>query len=358
MIYVTKSDLPPIEEYYEYLKKIWDTHYVTNNGPYVQELEQKLENYLGIKNLLVVNNGTIAINMAIRGLELTGEIITTPFTFVATSSCILWEHCKPVFADIDPLTYNIDVNKIENLITDKTSAILAVHVFGNPCDVESLDRIAKKHNLKLIYDAAHAFGVEYNHKSIFNYGDISTLSFHATKVFHTIEGGAIVVNNDELYNKIKLMRNFGITGPDDIVTMGTNAKMNEFQAAMGLLNLKKIDENIAKRKKIFDIYISELSKLKYIKLQKQELTKYNYSYMNIVLDEGISRDSVVESLVNIGVMPRKYFYPMLGNLSFFENKNDLPIANSIANRVLCLPIYPTLDETIVYNIINVLENIQ
>ena len=254
MINVTKSELPNLKEYQEYVKQIWKRAWLTNNGKFVRQLEKKLPGYIGGKLLSLVTNGTLAMQLAIKALNLKGEIITTPFTFPATTNVILWEGCTPVFADIDPETYNIDPADIEKKITNKTSAILAVHVYGNPCATERLEKLAKKNGLKIIYDAAHAFGVKYKNKLIGSYGDISTFSFHATKVFNTIEGGAITTNSIQINKDVNLLRNFGITGEEEVVLAGINAKMSEFQAAMGLLNLKKINSKILLRKKIYELY--------------------------------------------------------------------------------------------------------
>jgi dTDP-4-amino-4,6-dideoxygalactose transaminase len=356
-IYVTKSDLPNFDKYCEKIRKIWDTHYMTNNGQYVQELEKKLKDFLRVKNFALTTNGTLALMMSIEALNLSGEIITTPFTFIATASSIMWQKCKPIFVDIDPETYNIDSSKIEEYINENTTAIMPVHVFGNPCNIDKVERIAKKHDLKTIYDGAHAFGVKYKNKSIFSYGDVSIFSFHAAKIYHTIEGGGFVTKNKNIYEKMKKIRNFGITGYDTIECVGINSKMNEFQAAMGILNLENLDQNIAKRKGLYDIYVEKFSNLHNIKLQKlnKNCTKYNYSYFTILLDENINRDNVVRDLLKIGVMPRKYFYPMLGNFDFFNNKNELPFAEKISQHILNLPLFSSLRKDIIDKIYGVLE---
>ena len=271
MINVTKSDLPSLEKYTEYLEKIWSTRWLTNNGEFVQLLEKRLEEYLKVKNLILVINGTLALQLALKALDIKGEIITTPFTFSATTNVILWEGFTPIFADIDAETFNINPKDIERQITDKTSAILAVHVYGNPCHVEELQKIADKYDLKLIYDAAHAFGVEYKNQSVLNYGVLSTLSFHATKLFHTIEGGAITSNDGKIIEKLELLRNFGITSEEEVVLPGINAKMNEFQAIMGLCNLENIDEKIHHRKIIYDYY-----KEKIIRYNRYNISENNH----------------------------------------------------------------------------------
>lgn len=277
MINVTKADLPPLEKYMECLRKIWANRWLTNDGEYVQLLEKQLEEYLRVKNLALLSNGTVALQIALKALGAKREVITTSFTFAATTNVILWEGLTPVFADIDPETYNIDPYDVERKISDSTSAILAVHVYGNPCYVKELREIADKHGLRIIYDAAHAFAVEYEDQPVLNYGDISTLSFHATKVFNTIEGGAVIVNDENLIQKIKLMRNHGFCSEEEVVIPGTNAKMNEFQAAMGLCNLENIDQKIQLRRTLYEYYKEKLSAIKGIEFQKIIASRYNYS---------------------------------------------------------------------------------
>jgi len=284
MINITKPFLPPFDEYKEYLEGIWERAWLTNNGPLVNDLEIKLKNYLGIQHLLFLSNGTIALQIAIKALLLSGEIITTPFSYVATTSSIIWEGCKPVFADIDPKTLNIDPQKIEKLITKNTSAILATHVYGNPCDIEAIDIIARKHNLKVIYDAAHAFGVRYKNRSIFEYGDISTTSFHSTKVFHTIEGGAVITRDAELLKIMARLRNFGHNGPEIFVEAGINGKNSEFHAAMGLVNLKHIEPIFQSRKMQALLYDKALQTLKIRKPVIHKDAEWNYSYYPIIFD--------------------------------------------------------------------------
>jgi len=362
LITVTRPDLPPLEKYIEYLKRIWETRWLTNNGELVQLFEKKLEEYLKVKNIAVVCNGTLALHIALKALNLKGEVITTPFTFAATTNVIVWEGLTPVFADIDPETFNIDPEDVERKITDKTCAILAVHVFGNPCYVEELQRIAKEYDLKLIYDAAHAFGVEYKNKSILDYGDISILSFHATKVFHTIEGGAIVTKDRELFEKIKLLRNHGIKTEEEVILPGTNAKMNEFQAAMGLCNLKYIEQNISRRKKLYKFYKEKLNNLN-VKFQKIIASKYNYAYMPVLFENKKQRDKIYLELIKNNIKPRKYFYPLTSNFNYFDKNRyaskdkDLINAIKVSNRILCLPLYSDLDIKIVEKIVNIIKGV-
>jgi len=365
MINVTKTNLPKIETYIKYLKKIWKTKWLTNDGPFLQLLEKKLARYLKVENLLLVSSGTSALQLSLKALKLKGEIITTPFTFVATTNIILWEKLMPVFADIDPETFNIDPHDVEKKITRKTSAILAVHVYGNPCYINELKKIADKYHLKLIYDAAHAFGVEYNYQSILNAGDISTLSFHATKIFNTIEGGAIVVKNKKIFEELKLLRNFGIKSEGKVILPGINAKMNEFQAAMGLCNLENTDKNIRSRKKLYEYYKKELIDIKNIKFQKIIASKYNYIYMPICLGGKKERDKIYSELIKNEIKPRKYFFPLTTNFDYFKNKKinltkkyNLKNASNIANRVLCLPLYPELKIKIVNKIIKIIKSVK
>jgi dTDP-4-amino-4,6-dideoxygalactose transaminase len=358
-INVAKADLPPLKEYNTYLKKIWKSHWLTNNGQLVQDFQEQLQRYLKVDYVIPVANGTLALQIAIKALDLKGEVITTPFTFVATSTALIWENCTPIFADIDPNTYNIDPVEVEKKITKNTTAILAVHVYGNPCEIEKLDKIAKKHDLKIIYDAAHAFGVEYKNQSVLNFGDASILSFHATKTFHTIEGGAIVTRDRKTFEKIKLLINFGIESEEEIVLAGINAKMNEFQAAMGLCNLKAIDDRIKKRKRIYEQYV-ELLKTNNIKFQTMNFSKFNYTYIPIVLNKKENRDLLYKELINHNIRARKYFYPLITNTRFYKeniSNKELKLSNSqyISDRVLCLPIYSTLSSRDVNKIINIVN---
>ena len=346
-INVTRSSMPTFEEYINEIKPLWDSRWLTNCGALHNELEEQLEKYLNVKNVSLFNNGHLALYTAINSLDLKGEVITTPFTFVSTTNAIVQNNLKPVFCDINEEDYTIDVDKIEQLITDKTSAIVAVHVYGNVCNVDKINKIAKKHNLKVIYDAAHAFGVEYNGKTIGNYGDISMMSFHATKVFHTIEGGALLYNSN-IKEKIKSLRNFGIINQEECEYIGMNTKMSEFHAAMGICNLRHIDEEILKRKKIVERYQEKLKDIPGIKCwQKQKNVKANYIYFPIYIDEkryGISRDLLFEKLKEKGIISRKYFYPLVTDFRCYENYvSNTPIAKKIAKGILTLPLYADLN---------------
>lgn len=341
MIPVTKPFLPKVQEYESYVSSIWERQWLTNNGPLVNELELKIKDYLGLNHMLYVSNGTLALQLAINALELTGEVITTPFSFVATSSSIAWEGCKPVYVDIDGETFNIDPVKIEAAITPQTSAILATHVFGNPCDIDAIQEIADRYSLKVIYDAAHCFGTKYKNKSVYAYGDISTASFHATKLFHTIEGGAVFTQNPELLKKMAAMRNFGHQGPDEFSGIGINAKNSEFHAAMGLCNLKQIDEVLDKRRLLSFYYWRALAPLKasYPKLNAD--LDYNYSYFPVLFHDEQLMLKCVKALENEKIYCRRYFYPSLSVLPFL-NPAHMPVAESASRRILCLPLYHTL----------------
>ncbi len=341
MINVTKPFLPDIEEYIEYVRGIWDRGWLTNNGPLVNDLELKLKEYLGLNHLLFLGNGTIALQIAIKALDLKGEIITTPFSYVATTSSIVWEGCEPVFVDIDKDTFNIDAAKIEAAITDKTSAILATHVFGNPCNIDAIQQIATKHNLKVIYDGAHGFGSKYKGKHVFNYGDITTASFHATKLFHTIEGGAVVTNNPALLKKMAFLRNFGHESMDTFASVGINGKNSEFHAAMGLVNLKSVDDILRSRKEQSKTYDKELADLRVKKPKIQAGGEFNYSYYPVVFE---TEEALLRSITLLNgnwIYPRRYFYPSLSSLNYVK-KSDTPISDDIAKRVLCLPLYHSL----------------
>jgi len=348
MITVTKTKLPSLEKYNQYLKKIWKANWVTNDGQLVQTLEKKLEEYLGVKNLILVTNGTLALQLPIKALGLKGEVITTPFTFAATTNVIMWEGLTPVFANIDPQTFNLDPDDVERKITSRTSAIMPVHVYGNPCAVEKLQKIATKHKLKIIYDAAHAFGVKHKNQSILNFGDVSTLSFHATKVFNTIEGGAIIAKDKKIYEKLRLLRNFGIEHNGDSVMPGINAKMNEFQAAMGLCNFDLVKGQIKKRKQLYQLYKHNLSNIPGIQFQRIVTPDYNYSYMPILFPNKETRDIIYDKLASQNIYPRKYFYPLTSNLKHLSGvvtqsvRNELSVTNSIADRIMCLPLYGDL----------------
>lgn len=341
MINVTKPFLPPIGEYQELLEDIWDRNWLTNNGPLVIHLEKELEAKLSVPNLLYVTNGTVAIQMAIKALGLTGEIITTPFSYVATTSSIVWENCSPVFADIDSQSLNIDESKIEELITKQTSAILATHVFGNPCRIEQITQIAKKHKLKVIYDAAHCFGSRYKNKSVLNFGDISTISFHSTKVFHTIEGGAVIAKDAGIIKKLKLMRNFGHNGPGKFDGVGINGKNSEFHAAMGIANLKYIDHVLETRKNQHLLYDELLQGLEINKPKVVEYAETNYSYYPIILPTEEQALLVLNALASEQIFVRRYFYPSLSQLNYVKRQLT-PVSDDISSRILSLPLYADL----------------
>lgn len=339
MIPVTKPFLPPQEAYQAYLDGIWQRQWLTNMGPLSDELECRLTEKLGVNHLLYVTNGTIALQMAIKALELKGEIVTTPFSFVATTSSIVWEGCVPVFVDIDAKTLNIDANKIEEAITESTSAILATHVYGNPCDVVAIEEIAKKYNLKVIYDGAHAFGVEVDGKSIFSYGDISTCSLHATKLYHSIEGGLIVCNDAELYQKLRYIRNFGISGFDTFAELGLNGKNSEYHAAMGLVNLDYLQAIHLKRKELTELYNELLVNFTQIRPKWYASATLNYAYYPILLPSEEVLLEIVERLKKQGIQTRRYFYPSLANSLPYLPAKDLPVTDDAAKRILCLPLY-------------------
>lgn len=343
MLPVTKPFLPPYEDYERYLKKIWSRNWLTNNGPLVNDLELKLKEYLGVPHLLYLNNGTVALQLAIKALGLTGDIITTPFSYVATTSSIVWENCRPVFVDVDEHSFNLDPTLIEAAITDKTTAILATHVYGNPCDIEGIARIAKQHGLRVIYDAAHCFGSTYDGTSVFNYGDIATTSFHATKLFQTVEGGAVVTQDADLLARLSKMRNFGHDGPDKFDGVGINGKNSEFHAAMGLSNLPYVDEILAKRKADHARYDRLLDQLDLQKPIIDERATYNYSYYPVVFASQEMTERVFNKLKEHEIYARRYFYPLLSTLDYVT-ASDLPIAMSIAERVLCLPLFHTMQE--------------
>ena len=356
MINVTKAYLPPLAEYTKYLEGIWERCHLTNNGPLVQELEKKLKEYLGVKHLFFVNNGTIALQIAIKALGLKGEIITTPFSYVATTSSIVWEGCTPVFADIDPDTLTISPVAIEKAITSATTAILATHVYGGPCDVEAIEIIARRHKLKVIYDAAHAFGTNYKGTSLLNYGDISTLSFHATKLFHTTEGGAIVTNDDKVAKIAEYQRRFGHNGPNEFWGLGINGKNSEFHAAMGLCILPDIDKIISRRKYICQLYDTLLQGLVLKKPQILMNTQYSYAYYPVILPSEDILQSLIQALNEVNIYPRRYFFPSLNNLNYVNYK-PCPISENIAARVLCLPLFYELADAEVEQIAAIIYKI-
>jgi dTDP-4-amino-4,6-dideoxygalactose transaminase len=347
-IQVTRSSMPDFEEYIEEIKELWDSHWLTNMGAKHKQLEAELKDYLDVPNITLFTNGHLALECAIAALNLKGEVITTPFTFASTTHAIVRNGLEPVFCDINSDDYTIDVDKIESLITDKTSAIIPVHVYGNVCNVSEIEKIAEKYNLKVIYDAAHTFGVTVNGIGIGNFGDASMFSFHATKVFNTIEGGAITFKNMELQKTLNAIKNFGITGPESVEYVGGNAKMNEFQAAMGICNLRHIDDEIKKRQRVVERYTSILESVKGIKLvEPQHSVKSNYSYFPVVFDGyKKTREQVYEELKEHNIIARKYFYPLTNSFECYAgrfNTDDTPVAKCIAERVLTLPLYADLD---------------
>jgi dTDP-4-amino-4,6-dideoxygalactose transaminase len=342
MIPVTKPFLPPQEEYNKHLHGIWKRQWLTNMGPLASDLEMRLKNHLTVKHLLFVTNGTVALQMAIKALDLKGEVITTPFSFVATTSSIVWEGCKPIFVDIDKDSLNIDPNKIEEAITENTSAILATHVYGNPCDVAAIEKIAKKHHLKVIYDGAHAFGVEVNGKSIFDYGDLSICSLHATKLYHSIEGGLIITKDSILLKKLAYMRNFGFDGPEAFAELGLNGKNSEFHAAMGLVNLDFIQEIHDNRKKIVERYDEKLKNYKGIKQLWHINSTQNYAYYPIVVETEELLHKCIDALKLNEIFVRRYFYPSLSKVLPYLESVEMPITEDIAKRVMCLPLFHDL----------------
>lgn len=346
-IQVTRSSMPSFEEYTEEIKELWESHWLTNMGVKHKQLEAELLKYLNIPNITLFTNGHLALECVIAALNLSGEVITTPFTFASTTHAIVRNGLEPVFCDINPEDYTIDVSKLESLITDKTSAIIPVHVYGNMCNVKEIERIAKKHNLRVIYDAAHAFGVTVNGVSSANFGDASMFSFHATKVFNTIEGGAVTYNNEALSKTLYDIKNFGITGPESVEYVGGNAKMNEFQAAMGICNLRHVNEEIGKRKVVVERYIENLKGIHGINISKpQEGVKSNYAYFPVVFDGyKMNRDEVFEALKDNDIIARKYFYPLTNSFECYKGRfssEETPVAKYIAERVLTLPLYADL----------------
>jgi dTDP-4-amino-4,6-dideoxygalactose transaminase len=342
MINVTKPYLPDRNKLNKYIDQIYDSAWLTNNGPLVQKLTDRLEKYLGVENLLLVSNGTSALQIAYKVLGIKGQAITTPFSFVATTSSLVWEGIEPVFADIYPDTFCMDPSKIEEAITSKTTAIVPVHVFGNACEIEEIENMASKYGLKVIYDGAHAFGVKYNGRSLLSYGDATTLSFHATKLFHTIEGGAIIFKKKEDYEKAKLMIKFGVDEFDSIVEVGINAKMNEFQAAMGLCVLDEMDTILEERAKIWNQYYKILTGHLQL-LQLNNNTSNNYSYFPVLFESEDLVLRVKNAMNKEGINPRRYFYPSLDTINYLHSSKNQKVSRDIAGRVLCLPIYPYLE---------------
>lgn len=338
MISVTKIFLPPIEEYQTFVQRAYNKQWLTNRGELVLELESKLKEYLSVSNILITNNGTVSLQIALKLLGNQGEIITTAFSYVATTAAIMWQHCTPVFVDIHPEYFSIDETKIEAAITHKTTAILATHVFGNPCNVEVIETIARKHNLFVIYDAAHAFGVKYKDESVFSYGDVSTCSFHATKIFHTGEGGAVFCKDATLQHKIYYSHNFGHNGPLEFYGLGINGKISELQAAMGLAMLPYMQTIFTERKKVVDYYNSQLRTREIQTLKIREGTDWNYSYYPVVFKSEATLIHVQNALNDQNIFPRRYFYPALNTLNYVTYQ-QMPVAESIVKRILCLPLY-------------------
>ncbi|OOZ40381.1 aminotransferase [Solemya pervernicosa gill symbiont] len=361
-IYVTEPNLPPLDELIPYLEQIWKNKHLTNGGPFHQQLEDALCDYLDVPYISLFTNGTIALITALKALGVSGEVITTPYSFVATSHSLLWNDITPVFVDIDPVTLNLDPDKIDEAITSRTTAIMPVHVYGQPCEVEAIDKIAKQNNLKVIYDAAHAFGVKNHDVGILNYGDLSVLSFHATKVFNTFEGGAIVSPDEETKYYIDQLKNFGFVNETTVVETGINGKMNEFSAAVGLLQLQYIDEAIEKRKAIDVTYREGLKNIAGIRCHSQaEKWQSNYSYFPIFVEDKypLSRDDLYEKLKTNGINARRYFYPLITEFPMYQELasiqvNNVKVAEDVAANVICLPIYPELSKQ---DILSVLEHI-
>lgn len=357
MINVTKTYLPNKEKYQKYVDEIFESGWITNGGPKVKELEIRLAKYLGVKNVVLVVNGTMALEIAYRTLDIKGEVITTPFSFVATTSSLMINELKPIFADINLTTLNIDPKKIKELISkNNIKAIVPVHVFGNSCEVEEIAKIAKENDLKVVYDAAHAFDVKYKGKSVLNYGDISTLSFHATKLFHTIEGGALIINDDDLVLKARRLINFGIEDGESIPNLGTNAKMNEFQAAMGLCVLDEIKNIKDKRKELYEVYQKEL--LGIVEFQKQNKNStLNYSYFPIILKDKEQTLKIEKLLNDNNIFPRRYFYPSLDTLNYIKPKQFMKNSRDMSSKILCLPLYSELSENDQYRIIRIVKEV-
>lgn len=363
-IYVTQPLLPPLEEFIPYLQQIWDNKWLTNNGPFHQQLEQALCEYLGVKHICLFANGTLALVTALQALRITGEVITTPYSFVATAHSLLWNGIKPVFADIDPVTLNLDPAKIEAAITPQTTAIMPVHCYGHPCDVDAIQKIADNYNLKVIYDAAHAFGVKDVRGSVLNYGDLSVLSFHATKVFNTFEGGAIICQDAKTKSHIDHLKNFGFVDEVTVVAAGINGKMSEINAAFGMLQLKGIDAALQKRAEVAALYRKGLAGVSGIQCLSATIEKVdNYAYFPILVqsDYASSRDALYEKLRDHGIYARRYFYPLISDFPMYRGLQsaahaNLPVAKKRAEQVICLPIYPELTPEQVAQIVGLIAN--
>jgi dTDP-4-amino-4,6-dideoxygalactose transaminase len=350
-VYVTRPSLPPLEEFYESLQKIWENKILTNNGPFHQQFEQELADYLGVKYISVFSNGTLALITALQALRISGEVITTPFSFVATTHSLWWNNIKPVFADIDPVNFNLDPEKVEAAITPQTTAIMPVHVYGNPCNIDRFRKLADTYGLKIIYDAAHAFGVKIKGNSVLNFGDLSILSFHATKVFNTIEGGAIVSPDDKTKKRIDHLKNFGFENETTVIEPGINAKMNEVQAAYGLLQLKYADSITEQRRNITEYYRQQLHNLDGIRyMEDMEGVSHNYSYFPVLVDPelfGKTRDEIYEDFKMYNIFCRRYFYPLISQFPTYRGllssaPGNLPNAEQVAAKVICLPVYHDL----------------
>jgi dTDP-4-amino-4,6-dideoxygalactose transaminase len=361
-IYVTQPYLPPLQEFLPYLEKIWETKKLTNNGPFHKELEQSLCEYLGVKYLSLFTNGTIALVTALQTLRITGEVITTPYSFVATAHSLLWNNIKPVFVDIDPAACNLDPNKIEEAITPKTTAIMPVHCYGRPCDVDKIQKIADIYGLKVIYDAAHSFGVRYKHQTILQHGDLSILSFHSTKVFNTFEGGAIICQDAKTKQRIDYLKNFGFADEVTVTASGINGKMSEVNAAFGLLQLKYIDKAIERRNEIELMYRERLSNIQGVEIfSPPQDTISNSSYFPILITQEyeLTRDELYNKFREHGIFARRYFYPLISDMPMYRgyesaNPARLPNARKISDQVICLPIYPNLSEDQVQRVIDII----
>ncbi|MEM8488063.1 MAG: DegT/DnrJ/EryC1/StrS family aminotransferase [Bacteroidota bacterium] len=364
-IYVTRPSMPPLDDFVVHLERIWENRWLTNNGEFHKRLEAELAEFLGVKYVSLFSNGTLALLVALQAMRVSGEVITTPYTFVATTHALHWNEITPVFCDIDPKTYNLDPACIESLITPQTSAILPVHVYGYPCDVKEISRIADIYGLKVIYDACHAFNVRVDNESVLNFGDLSVLSFHATKIFTTLEGGAIITNDAKLKTRIDYLKNFGIANETTVMAPGINGKMNEVQAAFGLLQLQYVEENIQKRKEITDRYRTQLAGVSGLTfLEDIPDVQHNYSYFPIFIDEekfGFSRDNVFDVFREKNIICRRYFYPLISHFSMYRNlpsAKHLPAAEIAAAQIICLPLYPDLELSVVDQICDVIQHFE
>lgn len=363
-IYVTQPFLPPLAEFLPYLEEIWDSRILTNQGPFHRRLEQGLCDFLGVDHLALFANGTLALVTALQALRISGEVITTPYSFVATAHSLLWNNIEPVFVDIDPITLNLDPNKIEAAITPRTTAILPVHCYGNPCDVDAIQTIADNYNLRVIYDAAHAFGVQCHSGSVLKYGDLSALSFHATKVFNTFEGGAVVCPDARTKEHIDNLKNFGFADETTVVAPGINGKMSEFNAALGLLQLKYFDDAVAKRSRVDSAYrllFEDVPGITCVPRTGQQAANFAYFPILVEPEFPCNRDSLFQKLRDHGILSRRYFYPLISEFPMYcglesAQRSNLPVANRIAEKVLCLPIYPDLDNEQINRIVKVLRD--